>query len=181
MVKSLVEKGADLLRKSEDGSTALRLAISEGAEDLVNYIIDTLNSKYAQDKVRDMYGAVFCECVSERFHPDTAKRLLDQNLDVKKVEPRFKLNALQAVCSMGTLDAFKWLLDQNADVDAKGGQYGTALCAAIDSRSQVEDNVSALLEHKKKHDVNLSGEEQPTPLQLAASKGDYYNLTMHVG
>jgi ankyrin repeat protein len=172
MIKNLVDHGADLLNMSEDGVTVLHLAIRHGMGDIVDYVIDTLNNNEAQDKVRDLYGAALCECVSPAFDLNTAKRLLDQKIDINKVSAHSRLNALQEACAGGTFEAVKWLLDQKADVDAKGGKYGTALCAAIGSPLETREKVLALLEHEPKADVNLSIEKQPTPLQWAVSRGD---------
>ncbi|GAP87168.2 putative ankyrin repeat-containing domain protein [Rosellinia necatrix] len=172
MVKSLVEKGADLLKGSETGRTALHLAVEKNNREVVDYIVHTLNSEGSEDRVSDLYSSVLCECVSASdFNPEMAKRLIVQGLDINKTTSS-GLNPLQEACANGTVDAVKWLLNENADVNAKGSRYGAALCAAIESEKYVQDKVSLLLEHKPKAEINLSFENQPTPLQRAVSKGN---------
>ncbi|KAK0618010.1 ankyrin repeat-containing domain protein [Bombardia bombarda] len=176
MVKSLVDKGADLLREGENGETALHFAVKHGKREIVDYIIDTLNSKGPVEKISDLYSAALCECVSAtEFNlemAEIAERLVAQGLDINKAT-KFGLIALQAACANGTVEAVKWLLNQkNIDINAKGSRFGTALCAAIGSKESIEDKVLVLLKHETEVDTNLNSEEQPTPLQKAASKGN---------
>ncbi|TRX93641.1 hypothetical protein FHL15_005613 [Xylaria flabelliformis] len=172
IVKSLVEKGADLL-KEEDGVTALHLAVRENEQEVVDYIVDTLNNKEPKEIINNLYSAALCEAVStSEFNPTMASLLLSQGLDINKATSS-GYNALHAACAIGTVDAVKWLLlDKNADINAKSSRYGTALCAAIESTTSVQDKVLLLLDHRRKPEINLSNENDPTPLQRAVSKGE---------
>ncbi|KAI0410305.1 ankyrin repeat-containing domain protein [Xylaria grammica] len=172
MVRSLVERGADLLRKGKDGVTALHLAVRENKQEVVAYIVDTMNNKEPKEKINDLYGAAFCEAVSASdINPNMAGFLLSQGFDVNKATS-FGFNALHAACAKGTVDAVKWLLNANADINAKSSRYGTALCAAIEGTISIEDKVLLLLEHQGKPEIDLSNEDDPTPLQRAVSKGN---------
>jgi ankyrin repeat protein len=107
----------------------------------------------------------------DNFDAETAKKLVCRGVDVNNTTES-DLTALQAACAKGTADAVKWLLSKGAHINAKGGRYGTALCAAVDSETHAEQKVLLLLEHEIKADINLSGEDKPTALQRAASKGN---------
>lgn len=171
MVKSLVENGADLLKKDNNGVTALHLAVRHGELEVVDYIIDTLNKKGPEEKISDLYRSALCGCVSvPNFNSKIAERLVGQGLDINRTTG-FGWNALQAACANGTEDTVRWLLSQNVDINAKGSRYGTALCAAIESTESIRGKVSLLLKHETKIEINLSNEGQPTPLQRAVSKG----------
>ncbi|KAI0188685.1 ankyrin repeat-containing domain protein, partial [Xylaria flabelliformis] len=100
-----------------------------------------------------------------------ASLLLSQGLDINKVTSA-GYNALHAACAIGTVEAVKWLLDRNADINAKSSRYGTALCAAIESTTSIQDKILLLLEHRRNPEINLSNEDDPTPLQRAVSKGE---------
>lgn len=85
------------------------------------------------------------------------------------------MNALQSACVNGTVDVVEWLLSKNADINAKGNVYGTALCAAIEStisRGDKGDKVLLVLGHETKAEINLRDKEQSTTLQQAVLKGD---------
>ncbi|KAJ8111383.1 hypothetical protein ONZ43_g5633 [Nemania bipapillata] len=171
MVKSLVEKGADLLRKGKDGDTVLHLAVRFNKHEVVDYIVNTMNNREPKENLNDLYNAVLCEAVSApNFNPKTAGLLLSQGLDVNEAT-NSGLNALHAACANGTIDAVKWLLNKNVDINAKGSRYGTALCATFQDNRSIEDKVLLLLEHEEKPDIDYSNEDDPTPLQRAVSEG----------
>jgi ankyrin repeat protein len=181
MVKIIVEAGADLLAKNANGYTALHEAAGKGDKAVVQYLLGKLQGHHVVVdanaigtgtgiSIRDLQASMLSECVlASTFDPGVAEILVGQHgVDVNQtVDPYF--TALQVACAKGTFGAVKWLLEKGANVNVRGGPYGTALCAAVESDRDAEQKVRLLVE--KGADVNLFKAGQPTALQRVASMG----------
>ncbi|KAH8587884.1 ankyrin repeat-containing domain protein [Bisporella sp. PMI_857] len=182
MVEIIVEAGADLLAKDANGSTAVHAAAKKGDKAVLKYLLGKLRGHNVVIdanatgtgtgiSIRDLQASVLPECMlASTFDPEVAEILVGQyGLDVNQTVERH-FTALQVACAKGTLGVVKWLLERGADVNMRGGPYGTALCAAVESEKDAEQKVRLLLVEKGAA-VNLFKAGQPTALQRVASKG----------
>ncbi|KAJ7595739.1 ankyrin repeat-containing domain protein [Mycena floridula] len=111
------------------------------------------------DKGADLQvqGEAALEIASKDGKLDIVKLLIE-----KGVSPKKEI-ILQRACYQGRLEVVRVLFENGADVNALGGNWGTALRAAIDGEER--GVVQFLIASGA--DVNATGGELSTPLQLA--------------
>ncbi|KAJ3835713.1 ankyrin repeat-containing domain protein [Lentinula raphanica] len=122
IVKFLVEKGADINVQVGKYGNALLAATSGGDLAIVKFLVEKGANVNAQ---HGFYGNALQLAVDEEKW-EIAKYLVEIDADVNT-----QINGLQAVAIWGNLDIMKFLVAKGADVNAHGGQYGTALQAAV--------------------------------------------------
>jgi ankyrin repeat protein len=125
MVKTLLDKGADVNAQGGDYGNALQAASAGGHKQAVKMLLDKGADVNAQggDYGNALYAA------SVKGHEQVIKMLLDKGADVN-AQGGWYGNALQAASAGGHEQVVKMLLDKGADVNAQGGRYGNAMHAA---------------------------------------------------
>lgn len=169
----LLEHGADPNFRCPDGKCALEAAVSGGNEGLVRLLMD----KGADLHVRGgEHGSILHAAVSSRSN-DMVQIVLD--LGARALEGDEKYGGVLHSASQTN---YALLIENGADVNARGGEYGNALQAAIAKRrdgfpstsssTKEEDKLEAV--HfliKAGADVNATGGVYGTALQAASRKG----------
>lgn len=157
VVLYLLQEGNSIEAQDQAGNRALHYAAREGHKDMVEML---LNAKVNMGAKNDK-GVTPMELAAGKGHDDVVRLLLGRGADIN--------NALQAAANAGSVALIKYLLDNNADINACGGTYGTALQAA--ASVDQKDVVQFLIKHGA--DVNLQGGRYGTALQAAASRGNH--------
>ena len=125
IVKTLLDKDADVNAQGGHYGNALQAASYRGHEQLVKMLLDKDAEVNAQG---GRYGNAL-QAASCEGHEQVVKTLLDKDADVNAQGGLYG-NALQAASYRGHEQVVKMLLDKDADVNAQGGRYGNALQAA---------------------------------------------------
>ncbi|KAJ5202305.1 ankyrin [Penicillium cf. viridicatum] len=113
----LIRNGADVNVQGLHRGTPLQAAAREGWEDIVN--------------ARDTCHSTELHAASAKGHKIIAELLLRYGAD-PNVQGKCGIDtALQAGARVGYEEAVKLLLDKGAIVDARGGDGGTAIHAAV--------------------------------------------------
>ncbi|XXH01293.1 hypothetical protein Hte_007649 [Hypoxylon texense] len=188
LVQLLTDRGADLLARDSEGNTVLDVALKYDKILEIEYISQKLED-IEMAEVGDVYVSALYKYISRtpRFDPEFADLLVRRGPDASTTMEQMYSTALHGACRNGRMDSVKWLLEKGADVNMMGGEYGSALCAAIEglgdspysaaiegrgdspySLKLVTEKVRLLLE--KGCDIDFVGDNHPTALQRAASK-----------
>ena len=96
-------------------------------------------------------------------------RLLKDGADIDYADGGLAYNALGAAASRGNLPMVTLLVEQGADINAKGGYFGTALGLACCEEHM--DIITFLL--KRGADINLQGRSLKTALMECCQVGNY--------
>ena len=163
-VKRLLNAGAEVNTKDNDGRTALMAASRYGHTEIAKVLI----SKGADVNARDMIGytALTMSCVTG--HTEIVKFLISNGADVNaKDDPLLGFTALMDASAFGHTDIVKVLISNGADVNARGNSGWTALMLASDKG--YAEIVKILL--AKGADVNAEYEDGTTALMRAYKKG----------
>jgi ankyrin repeat protein len=121
-VHALLEKGADVNTRGNDGFTALDMAAGHGHTDIVQALLSQgadMNAK-DNDGITALMGAAF------EGHTDTVHALLEKGADVNAKDNNGG-TALMRAAQEGQTDTLQALLANGADVNAKINDGGTAL------------------------------------------------------
>ncbi|KAF7968345.1 hypothetical protein HWV62_30939 [Athelia sp. TMB] len=187
----LLKHGADVNAAEGEYGTALQAASYAGQLEICQLLVE----QGADVNAAGGYYGVALQAASLRGHFDICRLLLDQGADVNATGGRHGTSpnavrllrpedcawkgqaggeygtALQASSYLGRHETCRLLLEHGANVNTTGGKYGTALLAALHSRSgRGHDEIcQLLLEHGA--DVNATGEEYGTALQAALCWG----------
>ncbi|KAF3926417.1 Ankyrin-3 [Arthrobotrys entomopaga] len=137
VVEQLLNAGAKITKKSEHG-TALHAAVSQGSKDCVSAILNSKAARYRSlDRIASDIGTPLHEACYFGLH-EIVKLLLDNKFRVNRKSKGYgsPLQATAAGCYKGdTRTGFKeilqLLLQSGADVNARGGEFTTALNAAV--------------------------------------------------
>ena len=163
----LVDRGADVNKKTKPGMSALMLAAASKQVDTAAMLVEhgaDVGAKDAEDLTPLMYAA-------EGGSPEIAGLLIDRGAEVD-AKSNVGATALMAAVEMGHADAFRILLERGADVNLRGGNGWTALWIAVEERRP--EMARTLID--KGADVNaaLTGDQAtntPTLLHRAIFKG----------
>jgi uncharacterized protein YecT (DUF1311 family) len=128
--KTLLEKGADVNAKSENGFTVLMFAALSSNLELVKHLVN----RGADVNARDEDGKTAFMFASRLGNVDVMRLLMDHGTDVN-IKDKDGKTALMAAAAKGDLDAVRFLLDSGADVHAEAENGNTALQLA-----EEEDN-----------------------------------------
>ncbi|KAL9093255.1 MAG: hypothetical protein Q9165_003996 [Trypethelium subeluteriae] len=182
IIQLLVEKGAKLQAMDEDSLTALQVAASHADKDSILYLVERgadIHGRIKDSNDDNGNGPILTLCASRggRLFPELAPCLLQHGADVNEVGGPYH-TALQAACAQNGHEVVEWLLDRKVNPNVKGGEFGTALCAAVDSFEREQDSGEygrierdVRLLHEFSADINLSEGEKPTALQRVTKKG----------
>ena len=159
VISILLEAGADLNAKDEDGRTALMWAAENTPE-----VVSVLLRAGADINVRDNYGStVLIRAAQNCENPDVITVLVEAGADVN-AKNNDGDTALIRAAQLGTPDGISALLGAGADVNVKGYEGGTALMSAA---CDIEETDSLKLLLKAGADVNAKSDEGKTALDLA--------------
>gem|GEM_PF-2220984 len=164
LLKFLLENGADIEAKQEDGATPLLVAIWVKNDKARRALLDAGASIHARTNVH-----------STALHMASAKsplsfvgELIQKGLDVNAETNGDHSTPLMMAANAGRADTAKLLLENGAKVNVKevAGEKKTALHYAVDAKSP--ETVKVLLEYKA--DKSLKDKDGLTPLELAEKK-----------
>ncbi|KAF7919271.1 hypothetical protein EAE99_008573 [Botrytis elliptica] len=163
IMKDLLRKDIDINAVDEFDETALHFAVYSQRIEIVQFL---LQEGADVQKVSKMYGTPLL--LAAQFNEGSAEivnLLITHGSDVNTVRDGEYYTALQAAAAYGNCDTIDLLIQNNARVNEVGGKYGTALAAAVYSKT--ETAVAKLLGAGA--DPNI-GNEDATALQRAASE-----------
>ncbi|KAM0255036.1 hypothetical protein ACHAQJ_006184 [Trichoderma viride] len=170
IVQALIEAGANVTATSELG-TALHAAASQGSMECVTILLGSKKPRRL-DKVDGPIGTPLHEAAFYGKH-EIVRLLLKNQFRVNKMSKGYgsPLQAAAAGCCVGqdTTDhkeVFEALVSSNADVNAQGGCFTTALLAAVEYSHQ--DLAELLVRRGANLDVNGPN---GTAYQVASQQG----------
>jgi ankyrin repeat protein len=144
-VETLLNNGADIEAKNEDGSTPLDWAAAFAQTDILKQLIQ----RGARTRVTDRYGntpliSAACECAVATMNSayDVMRILLDQGANVNARNKEGKTALMMASGMTGDAAILDLLLKNGADPQAKDHKGNTALSLAKQSRR--EDKIAIL-------------------------------------
>jgi uncharacterized protein len=117
----LVEKGADIHEKSQQGFTPLRIASRNGRIDLVKYFI----ANGSEVDTRGDDGATPLEHAASKGHLEIVKILIQHGADIN-IQDKEGDNALGEAAKHGFVDVVKYLLSKGARTDLKNDEGHSA-------------------------------------------------------
>jgi ankyrin repeat protein len=126
-VQSLLDKGADVNARDEDGNTALIIAISFGNIDVAEMLMKRGADVNARNKSRET--ALMATASTYFYNPSIVKMLLDRGADVN-ARAEDGVTALMLAVRNNLIDTVKSLLARGVDVSAKDDNGDTALASA---------------------------------------------------
>ena len=162
MIKTLLDKGAEVNAQGGYHGNALQAASARGHEQVVKILLD----KGVEVNAQGGYYGNALYAASSGGHEQVVKILLDKGVEVN-AQGRGYGNALQAASARGHEQVVKILLDKGAEVNAQGGKYGNALQAA--SARGHERVVKILLD--KGAEVNAQSGDYGNALYAASAGG----------
>ncbi|KAI1307434.1 ankyrin repeat-containing domain protein [Xylaria venustula] len=169
LVEFLLERGANVNIQGGYYGNALQAACYEGHLDIAQLLL----SQGADVNARggEHGSALVAACLIRRPHRyELVKLLLSKGANIHE-KSWFRGTALQVACYQSDIFTVQLLLDYGAQVNAVGGEYGTALQAAIVHEVDI-DVLELLIKHGA--DVNAVGGEYGTALQAACAANDNY-------
>jgi len=166
LANMLLDAGASLEAKDEEGSTALEIASANGHENFVRLLLD----RGADPNEPTGTRGNALQSAALKGHIKVVKILLESGAEVNTRGGKYH-TALQAAAYGGRYGGseavVQLLLDREAEVNVLGGHFGTALQAAAYGGNEAV--VSLLLKYKAS--VNIEAGEYGNALQAAAFTG----------
>ena len=154
----LIESGAKLEAKDNNGSTAIHIAAYYGQTEIVKALID-LGAKL-EATIRSKNTALHFAAL--KGHTETVKALIERGAKLEATT-RVKSTALHYAALKGHTETVKALIAAKANLEAKDNKGATALlCAAFCGHIET---VKALIERGAK--LEAKNNEKLTALQLA--------------
>ena len=126
-VKKLLEEGADINAKDEDGMSALQMASSDGHTDIVNLLLE----EGADVNAKNEDGKTALQMASSNGDTDIVKLLLEAGADVNAKDNDWGTALSDAVIHEKQQDV-KLLLENGADVNQPNKDGETPIIHAID-------------------------------------------------
>jgi len=164
---SLVEQGADVNAKDDDGNTALMLAVDEQNNgDIVKCLVEhgaDINAKNDDGETALIWAAL------DSGNENVVKYLVEKGADVNIKGEEGQTPLMCAALRSNNGNVVKYLVEHGADVNAKSGRGNTALIYAV-GRKNNEDAVKCLVEHGA--DINARDDDGNTALMLAVEKNN---------
>ena len=165
LVKTILEKGADVNAVDKGGATALIYAADGGHVKVVGLLLEKGADVNAKNK-GGWTALMWAATGSSSRRTEMVKLLIAKGADVN-AKDQTGATALMGSSRQGNLRAVKLLVEKGADVNAKDRGGASALIEA--STNGHLDIVKLLLE--KGADVNAKDNEGKTPLMWASEKG----------
>ncbi|CAG7926468.1 unnamed protein product [Penicillium olsonii] len=158
ILKSEVSSGADVTTKDFNGDTPLHFAAQRGHTAAAKILW-----RQGDEETRNNKGMTPLGAAAGRGNLEFVEWLLDKGVSLQAKSGY----GLQEASNQGHQDVVRTLLGAGADINAQGGEYGSALQAAA-SYGRIEI-VQILLDHDA--DVNAQGGAYGSALQAAAAAG----------
>jgi ankyrin repeat protein len=164
----LLAEGANINATADDGETPIHLAASAGQLEMVQYLVRQHNIDLEVDC--KAYGTPLMTAAGSGG-PDIVQIFLDADARVDATSDKYDFHtALQAAASSGSEDIICMLLERkDADVNATGGIFGSALCAAVAANNMA--CIERLLD--KGADINSDEGKRGTALELAIENNNW--------
>ena len=128
-IKYLVDKGADINKRNEDGMTALHWAALHDASGMVNL----LKTHGADMNTKDSKGMTALHWAAERGHADTAKLLVMNGADIDNADNKGMTALHWAVKNQNNADVVNTLVEGGANLNVKDSSGETAFADTMDS------------------------------------------------
>jgi ankyrin repeat protein/tRNA A-37 threonylcarbamoyl transferase component Bud32 len=164
--RDLIQNGADVNAKDEDGWTTLWLASRNGLMDVVCLLIE----RGADINAKDGYGWTALWWAAENGHMDVVRFLIENGANVN-VKDKHGWNALWWAAEKGQMDIVRFLTEHGADVNAKN-KYGSTVLWWTAGNGYI-DVVRFLTERGA--GVNAKNEDSRTAL-MEAAKYDHMDV-----
>ena len=126
-VKLLIDMGADVNAKDENGRTALIYASRNSSSEILEYLIEKgadINAKDIFDKTALMYAASFNNL-------EVIKYLIEKGADINAKDNENK-TALMNAASFNNLEVVEYFIEKGLDINAKDNKNKTALSYALE-------------------------------------------------
>lgn len=162
VLKTAIEKGADVNAKTISGKTALMIASYKGYTDIVNLLIEKgadVNAKQSNT------GGTALMAASDGSHLDIVNLLIEKGADVNAKDNDGK-TALMRACSNCHVDVVKYLIEKGVDINVKWEFGFTPLMLA--ARENSLDLAKLMIE--KGVDINVKWNEGGTALMFAVAR-----------
>lgn len=173
-VRLLLEHGAKIDGKDEEGATPLIRAAALGS----NHVVQALLEHGAAVDARNKYGdtaliAAACECaiVDMPETLDSLKSLVSKGADVNASNKDGK-TALMRAAAWGRKENLSFLLGKGAYIDAQDKNGDSALLIAAEGSGVPTSDATRLL-LSRGASADLKNRDGETALMLAASKGGF--------
>ena len=158
IMKILLDHGADLHMRGEDGRTPLHMASITGCKEALNLIFD---SSLGDDRKNSLIKS------SLKGHDEAVQLLLKYGAQVNKPSCSGQ-SALCTTCLVGDTKTAQVLLEHGAQVNGTDGDIISALMIAC--LGGHTETVQVLLDHGA--NINIQGSNGIFPLMLASLIGD---------
>lgn len=162
IVQQLIDAGADVKMQGGFWGSALHAASGHGHCEVIRQLLDAGADINAHS---ELHGSVLHAAVCYAFEETAVEQIIDVNPLLSEERDNAPRAAAAATCC--GRDVIDQLLEAGANVNAQGGQYGTALQAA--SAQGYEKIVTRLLEAGA--DVNAKSGCYGNALQAACARG----------
>lgn len=164
----LLSQGADINATTHEGVAPIHLAAYSGNLEMVQCLVKQHNINLEVDC--EEFGTPLM--TAARYgESDIARVLLEAGARVDATSNKFEYHtALQAAASKGFEDVLRLIVEQkDVDVNATGGTFGSALCAAVTAGNMA--CIEMLLD--KGADISCDVGEQGTALELAITGNNW--------
>jgi ankyrin repeat protein len=172
IAKLLLEHGASVKARDQEGGTALIQAAAFGEDDVVKLLIESgADIEAADDDGQTALIGASCNCaiVDMADTYDAVRALLERGANIEARDKRGR-TALMAAAEWGRERQVRLLLSRGASIDATDGHGDTALAiAAAGGAYPTADAAGALLAGGA--DIEARNDNGDTALILAASGG----------
>lgn len=164
----LLAEGADINATTYEGVAPIHLATFTGNLQVVQYLVKQHSINLEVDC--EEFGTPLM-AAARYGESDIARVFLDAGARVDATSKKFEYHtALQAAASRGFEDVLRLILEQkDVNVNATGGTFGSALCAAVTTSNMA--CIQMLLD--KGADVSCDVGEQGTALELAITENNW--------
>jgi len=147
----LIENGADIEARTNQGATPLLMAAQQGANVAVRFLLD----RGADIEARDNEGNTPLHLAADNGHQETVTILLEHGADIEARKQKNLFTPLAGAAWFGHTECIKVLLDRGADIEARDNGGNTPLGVAA-FQDQLE-TVQLLIERGANINVRNAG------------------------
>ncbi|KAF3069303.1 Ankyrin repeat domain-containing protein 50 [Trichoderma lentiforme] len=129
-IQQLIDGGADLNAKDDDGRTLLSLAAELGRCNIIQLLIDT--GKVDLNETDDETGMTPLHWAARRGHISVVELLVNAGAQLEIKEKKYQMTAIGLAIRHGQKDVFQFLLQKDASIHVTDGLGRTTLHHAAD-------------------------------------------------